>query len=149
MTDKIKKEKEYVQEHSAGGIVYKMDEGMIKIAIVYREYHTDWTLPKGHLEGDETAEQAAVREVSEETGLIAEPIVHVGYNDYKFRDRKKGIYIQKRVDYFLMKMIRDEGRFQKEEVDEVAWLPFVEAIRKLTFKRDKDLVKQAVARIQL
>jgi len=139
----------YHLEHSAGGIVYRLHEGQIEVAIAYRTYHHDWTLPKGHLEDDETIEQAALREVEEETGMICEIVSHVGSSTYRFRERKQKKNIEKRVDYFLMKLIKDKGQIQLEEVDKVEWFPFLQAIKKLTFKPDQDLVKQAVAKIQV
>lgn len=139
----------YFLEHSAGGIVYRVHGGQIEIAIAYRTYHHDWTLPKGHLEDEETEEQAALREVEEETGLVCEIIAHVGFSTYRFRDRKNKKIIEKRVDYFLMKLTRDKGQIQHEEVDKVEWFPYIEAINKLSFKRDQDLVKHAVTKIDV
>ncbi|HNT30249.1 MAG TPA: NUDIX hydrolase [bacterium] len=135
-----------VKEHSAGGIVYQQQDGMIQVAIIYREYHHDWTLPKGHLEEGETAEQAALREVNEEAGLICEIIAHIGHSVYRFRNKHKQL-IEKRVDYYLMKLLKDEQRIQLEEIDTVIWLPFMEAVKKLSFKRDRELVQRAVAQI--
>ncbi len=134
-------------EHSAGGIVYKLESSQIQIAIIYRTYHHDWTLPKGHLEKNETEAEAALREVREESGLTCEIVSHIGHSVYRFRDKQKQL-IEKRVDYFLMKLLEDHHEIQLEEVDEVRWFPFMEAIGKLTFPHDKDLVKQAVAKIR-
>ncbi|OIP97795.1 hypothetical protein AUK40_02550 [Candidatus Wirthbacteria bacterium CG2_30_54_11] len=150
MTEKkatVKGKPEVSLEHSAGGIVYKRAGDLILIAITYRDYHKDWTLPKGHLEEGETAEQAALREVREETGIIARIVTHIGSSTYRFRDKKAKKLIEKLVDYFLMEMVEDSGVIQLEEIDEVAWLPFIEAIHRLSFPRDRDLVQQAVARI--
>lgn len=135
------------REHSAGGIVYKLEDGLIQIAIAYREYHHDWTLPKGHLEPGETSQEAALREVEEEVGLIGRIEHLVGHNVYRFRNKDKQL-IEKKVDYYLMSLERDKRKIQVEEIDQVKWLPFLDAIKKLTFKADKDLVKQAVSMIR-
>lgn len=135
------------QEHSAGGIVYKIDNDGIKIAVIYREFHQDWTLPKGHLEEGESPEQAAIREVKEEVGLDTNIIKHIGYSIYRFTDRKKQELIQKKVDYFLMELVKDNNQIQESEVDKLEWLPFMKAIDRLSFNRDQDLVKQCIAEI--
>jgi 8-oxo-dGTP pyrophosphatase MutT (NUDIX family) len=143
-----KPQTEIIQEHSAGGIVYKMENQQIMIAVIYREYHHDWTLAKGHLEPGETTEQAALREVMEECGLRCELKDYVGYSVFRFRNKHKQL-IEKKVDYYLMKLLEDTHKVQTEEVDEVVWLPFLDAIKQLSFKRDQNLVKQAVGKIKL
>jgi len=137
----------YHPEHSAGGIAYRIFENRLEVAIIYRSYHEDWTLPKGHLEEGETSEQAALREVQEEAGLECELLALVGDSTFRFRERRSKKLIEKKVDYYLMRLLKDHGEVQLEEVDSVHWLPFGEAIRKLTFQRDQDLVKLAIALI--
>lgn len=134
------------QEFSAGGIVFRVDTDGIKIAAIYREFHRDWTLPKGHIEAGETAEQAAVREVKEEIGVDARIIRHIGHSVYNFKNQENQP-IEKRVEYFLMEALSDSTGVQLEEVDKMEWLPFMRAITQLTFSRDQDLVKQSVAEI--
>ena len=97
---------------AAGGVVVR--DGLV--AVVHRPRYDDWSLPKGKLDPGETFEQAALREVEEETGLRARlarelPAVH-----YTVRDRPKV------VRYWLMEVESDPGFEPNDEVDELRWL---------------------------
>ena len=92
-----------VTETSAGGFVLAAD-GSNTVALIGRETRgrrIDWCVPKGHPEGSETLEQAAIREVFEETGIEAEIILKLGSIDYEFTAGRK--VIAKTVHQFLMK----------------------------------------------
>ena len=92
-----------VEETSAGGFVLAAD-GSPRIAVIGRRNRggrIDWCVPKGHLEGDETKEQAAIREISEETGLEATIIESLGSIHYEFSTPTS--IISKTVHHFLMK----------------------------------------------
>ena len=84
--------------------------------------------------------------LEEEVGLVCEIVRLIGHNIYRFRNKDKQL-IEKKVDYYLMKLKQDKNQVQVEEIDIVEWLPFMDAIKKLTFKPDKDLVQQAVSKI--
>ena len=98
-------------------------------------------MPKGHLENGETHEQAAIREVYEETHLVATPIADCGDTHYQFKT-DEGNVIDKSVKYFLMmaqsKKVKTEVFFCYYLV-----LPPDQAIRKLTFPQDKKVLKSA------
>jgi 8-oxo-dGTP pyrophosphatase MutT (NUDIX family) len=92
-----------VEETSAGGFVLAAD-GSPRIAVIGRRNRggrIDWCVPKGHLEGDETKEQAAIREIAEETGLEATIIESLGSIHYEFSTPSS--IISKTVHHFLMK----------------------------------------------
>jgi 8-oxo-dGTP pyrophosphatase MutT (NUDIX family) len=92
-----------VEETSAGGFVLAGD-GSPRIAAIGRRNRggrIDWCVPKGHLEGDETKEQAAIREIAEETGLEATIIESLGSIHYEFATPTS--IISKTVHHFLMK----------------------------------------------
>src|SRR4051812_43606629 len=90
-----------VPEYSAGGVVFKKEGDRYEIVAVNRPRHSDWSLPKGHIEQGETREQAALREVKEETGVDATILEPLGEIVYFFR-KPKGTLIRKSVFYFLM-----------------------------------------------
>jgi 8-oxo-(d)GTP phosphatase len=120
---------------AAGGVVCRpRPDGRIEVAIVHRPVQDDWTLPKGKLNGSETPEQAALREVFEETGLRAQiqrPAGCTAYVDGRGRD--------KTVYYWVMRPV--EGQFKPSaEVDELRWLPVEEAMRELTYPVDRALL---------
>ena len=116
---------------AAGGIV--VDESG-RVAIVHRPRYDDWSLPKGHLETGETAEDAALREVFEETGLSCRIIGPAGETHY--RDRKGRA---KRVRYFSMSVTA--GSFLvNDEVDELRWID-ESGIDELSYGFDADLVR--------
>ena len=116
---------------AAGGIV--VDEAG-RVAIVHRPRYDDWSLPKGHLETGETAEDAALREVFEETGLSCRIIGSAGETQY--RDRKGR---PKRVRYFSMSITA--GSFLvNDEVDELRWID-ESGIDELSYAFDAELVR--------
>lgn len=120
---------------AAGGVVCRpRPDGRIEVAIIHRPVQDDWTLPKGKLNGGETPEQAALREVFEETGLRAQiqrPAGCTAYVDGRGRD--------KTVYYWVMRPV--EGQFKPSaEVDELRWLPVEEAMRELTYPVDRALL---------
>ena len=116
---------------SAGGIVLR--DG--RVLLVHRPTYDDWTLPKGKLEQGESWEDAAVREVREETGLACEVGEEVGrtrYVDHHGRDKE--------VRYF--RMTSDGEPRAQNEVDEVRWVPLGDAAALLTHARDAELLSR-------
>ena len=116
---------------AAGGAVVR--EG--RVAVVHRPKYDDWSLPKGKLDPGESFEDAAVREVEEETGLrceLGKELPATRYRDSKGRPKV--------VRYWRMTPV--EGEFSPtDEVDELRWLEPAEAVRLLTYDRDRELVE--------
>lgn len=105
----------------------------MEVACIYRESRGDWTFPKGKLDDGETFEQAALREVREETGMSCHVVRFVGTTNYTHRKGKPKI-----VAYYLMAV--NEGEFTpNEEVDELVWLPLEQVRTHLTWERDQEL----------
>jgi len=116
---------------AAGGLVVR--DG--RVLLCHRPRYDDWSLPKGKLEPGEAWEDAAVREVEEETGVrvrLGEELEPVHYTDNKGRP--------KTVRYWVMAPAAETPFAANEEVDEIAWLPAPEAIERLTYVHDRDLV---------
>ncbi len=120
-----------VRIEAAGGVIIR--DG--KVAVVHRDRYDDWSLPKGKLDAGESFEEAALREVREETGLECElglELDPVSYVDQKGRP--------KLVRYWLMEVTA--GEFEaNEEVDEMRWLPPAQAAGLLTYPHDRELVE--------
>jgi len=116
---------------AAGGVVCD-EEG--RVAIVYRPKYDDWTFPKGKLEPGESEEEAALREVHEETGLdvdLGRELGYVEYTDPKGRP--------KTVHYWVMNV--NGGEFTpNREVSELRWLPLEEAPAQLSYDRDREIL---------
>jgi ADP-ribose pyrophosphatase YjhB (NUDIX family) len=100
-----------------------------------------WSLPKGHLEGGETAEQAAVREVAEETGIDGTIVGELGTIDFWFI--ADGRRIHKTVHHFLLRAVGGQLSDSDVEVTEVAWVPLPEIADKLAYSDERDLLQAA------
>jgi len=124
---------------AAGGIVMLPDGEERRIALVHRPKYDDWTFPKGKLHDGELDDQAALREVEEETGLrcrLGEPVDSVTYRDRSGR--------AKVVRYW--RMTPDGGAFRpNDEVDELRWVGPDEAMTLLTYGHDRDLLRSVLA----
>jgi 8-oxo-dGTP diphosphatase len=120
---------------AAGGLVID-DDG--RVAVVHRPRYDDWSLPKGKLDPGEDFEQAALREVEEETGIRAELGREVGSTRYE--DRKGR---QKVVRYWVMRPL-EVGQFEpNDETDELRWIDPGDAAELLSYDRDRELVEEA------
>lgn len=100
-----------------------------------------WSLPKGHLEDGETAEQAAVREVREETGIVGEVLAPLGSIDYWFHAEDRRIH--KTVHHFLLQALGGELSDEDVEVTAVAWVPLAEVRAKLAYDGERRLFDTA------
>jgi len=100
-----------------------------------------WSLPKGHLEDGETLEQAAVREVAEETGIHGSIIGSLGIIDFWFV--VEGRRVHKTVHHFLMRAIGGELSDDDVEVTEVAWFPLPDISDQLAYSDERNLLDQA------
>jgi 8-oxo-dGTP diphosphatase len=116
---------------AAGGVVLR--DGLV--ALVHRPRYDDWSLPKGKLDPGESAEQAAVREVEEETGIRARLVRELPSIEY--RDNKDR---PKRVRYWLMEVEHDPGFAPNDETDELRWLSLADAQALLSYERDRDVL---------
>ena len=100
-----------------------------------------WSLPKGHIEDGETVEETAVREVREETGIIARVVRPLGSIDYWFVAERRRIH--KTVHHFLLEADGGELSDEDVEVTEVAWVPLDELDSRLAYTDERKLVRKA------
>jgi len=128
------------REFSAGGIVFN-DKGQVLVTEHSQNHH--WSFPKGLLDHpDQTMEESALREVREEGGVEAEIIGKVGSHKYVYTMDNEKIF--KVVTYFLMKYKSGNIEDHDWEVSEIGWFTPEDALEKLTFTADIELLKKAV-----
>ncbi len=137
-----------VDETSAGGLIVDVVDGRAVAAVIARRNRAgrlEWCLPKGHLEGEETAAEAAVREIAEETGIIGIVLRHLATIDYWFAgfDRR----VHKVVHHYLLSAIGGELSIENDpdrEAQAAAWVPLDELHERLAYPNERRIV--AVAR---
>jgi 8-oxo-dGTP pyrophosphatase MutT (NUDIX family) len=132
------------KDFSAGGVVVR--EGKV-IVIVPRRRGAQGDkvlgLPKGHLDGEETEVEAAVREVREEAGVVAEPVERLGEISYTYEHR--GQPIDKRVVFYLLEY-RSGELAHDHEIEQVRWMSLEDAARSLTYEGEREMVQRALSR---
>ena len=135
-----------VDEVSAGGLV--IDTTGTMGLLIGRYDHKDasgkrvlWSLPKGHIEEGETPEQAAIREVAEETGITSSITKSLGVIDFWFMAGGKRIH--KTVHHFMFTEVGGTLLAQESEVDEVSWFPLAEIVDRLAYPDEKKLIAKS------
>jgi 8-oxo-dGTP pyrophosphatase MutT (NUDIX family) len=136
-----------VHETSAGGLVIDGIDGpkdgqvAALIGRLDRRGRMLWSLPKGHIELGETAEQTAIREVAEETGIEGSVLAALGSIDYWFVT--EGRRVHKTVHHYLLRFLGGELSDEDVEVSEVAWVPLRELPSRLAYADERRLAQVA------
>jgi 8-oxo-dGTP pyrophosphatase MutT (NUDIX family) len=137
-------------EVSAGGVVYRRDDDddAIDLALAARRTRRGqlaWGLAKGAIESGESDEQAAVREVLEETGLEAE--VEADLGDIRYFYVWEGVRVRKRVRFFLMRATGGDVANHDTEMEDVRWFPLPTAIKRAAYKGEREVIERAAKRL--
>ncbi len=109
------------------------------VLLVHRPEYDDWSFPKGKLDAGETIEQAALREVKEETGLDCRIIQSLSPIRYSYRNRS-GRIRQKIVHYFLMEPVAGRIAVNIHEIDAAQWYKASDALVRLSYEYDRKLL---------
>lgn len=132
-----------MEETSAGGLVVDRSGGLLHAALIARRDRRGrllWSLPKGHVEPGESAEEAAAREVLEETGISGEVLAPLGTINFWFT--ADGVRIHKTVHHYLLASRGGELSDLDVEVDEVAWVPLDEVSARLAYRDERALLER-------
>lgn len=138
-----------VEETSAGGLVVDPSQQLPHAAVIARRNRAgrlEWCLPKGHLEGLETPEQAAVREIAEETGIRGRIVSGLGTIDYWFTGDDRRVH--KVVHHFLLEATGGELTVEDDpdgEAEDVAWVRVVDLAERLAYPNERRLAITACA----
>ena len=130
-----------VEEISAGGLVLDQSGPILRAALIARHDRRGrliWSLPKGHVELGETVQEAAIREVREETGIDSTVLAPLGTIDFWFMAEDKRIH--KTVHHFILNAHGGELSDEDREVIEVAWIPLDEVAAKLAYRDERKLM---------
>jgi 8-oxo-dGTP pyrophosphatase MutT (NUDIX family) len=132
-----------VEETSAGGLVVDGANGEARAALIGRldrRGRLRWSLPKGHVEAGETNEDAAIREVAEETGITGRVVAPLGTIDFWFV--ADGRRVHKTVHHFLLLASGGELSDEDIEVEQVEWVPLAQLADRLAYDDERRLIEQ-------
>lgn len=135
-----------VREISSGGIVYRRTKGATEVALI--QVRDRWCLPKGQVEEGEGLKETALREVREETGLEGRVVDKLGDITYWFSNKTKegeSVKIFKRVYFYLIRYLKGDVREHDREVEEACWVPIYEAVKRLTYASERQMMRKALA----
>jgi 8-oxo-dGTP diphosphatase len=139
-------EAEDAVELSAGGAVVR-ERDVIVVVPVKRDAQRRrvLVLPKGHLDHGEDDEAAAIREVAEETGVVAELIDKLGDVEYTYE--RRGRRRNKRVAFYLFEYRSGSLEDHDHEIEDARWMPLERAARELTYPGEREIVRRALSRL--
>jgi 8-oxo-dGTP pyrophosphatase MutT (NUDIX family) len=135
-------------EVSAGGVVFRRN-GQVEVALASRRTKRGalaWGLPKGLVEPGEQPEEAALREVREETGLEAR--IERSLGDVNYWYVWEGERVKKKVTFFLMEATGGDLSLHDHEMEEVKWFPLRQALRTATYKSEQDVLRRAAEALE-
>lgn len=138
-----------MSEVSAGGLVVDRRSSVpagVLIGRLDRRGRLLWSLPKGHVEAGESTEQAAIREVHEETGIRGRVLAKLGVIDFWFV--AEGTRVHKTVHHFLLEAESGELSDEDVEVDEVAWFPLGDLSAKLAYETERKLLPAVTEQLE-
>ncbi len=127
---------------SAGGLLVREEHGTKQVLLVAATDNT-WVLPKGHIDRGETPEQAAVREVLEETGFVAEILDYLGEIVRGTRKANGSIKDVRTIKIFRMNILGTDDTVIPEET--FAWVPYDEALPLMRYDEDRAFLQQQAA----
>jgi 8-oxo-dGTP pyrophosphatase MutT (NUDIX family) len=132
-----------IREFSAGGVCVRRMRGRDYVAAVRVKGGTVLALPKGHIDGGESAAQAAEREVREEAGVSGELVEKLG--DVRYWYSRDGDRVLKIVTFFLFRYLSGSVADHDHEVDSAEWVPLADAPRLLAYRGEREMAEAAVS----
>ncbi len=130
------------EEHSAGGVVFRVDAGQ-PLFLLIRDSYQNWGFPKGHIEQGEQPDQAARREVAEETGL-SELVIRGNIETIDWYFRFRGQLIHKSCQFFLMESLEATTSPQRNEgITACRWIAFDEADSLISYANAREVLRRA------
>ncbi len=124
-------------EKSCGAVIWREQESLPHVLVLQHQNGGHWAFPKGHVEGKETEEQTALREIMEETGLKVK--LDPGFRRVVTFSPKPGV--MKDVVYFAAQPIGGKLRRQEEEVVDLRWLTLGQALKLVTYETDRAVLR--------
>lgn len=139
---------EIVREPTAGGIVFRRDKDNLVEILLIQDAKDRWTIPKGHIEEGETAQQTAKREIGEEAGLTnTEVISWLGKIHFRYRRVDKLVLMTTQI--YLVKALGDTNAIQKEEwMNGIQWFSFHDALDAIEYEDIGKLMLMAMKKIR-
>ena len=137
------------REVSAGGVVYRREGDDIELLLAARRTRRGdlaWGLAKGGIEPDESIEDAAVREVREETGIDA--VIEASLGETRYFYVWDDVRVRKVVHFFLMRAVGGDTEDHDDEMEEVRWFPLARALKRAAYKGEREVLARAAERLR-
>jgi 8-oxo-dGTP pyrophosphatase MutT (NUDIX family) len=133
------------EQVSAGGVAFRRRGREVEVALISVGEEGRWQLPKGLVARGESPEEAALREVREETGLTCETVAPLETVEYWYFSKggRSRVRFHKRVHFFLMRYKRGDVSDHDAEVNEARWVKIEEAAERLAFKSERKVLERA------
>jgi len=132
-------------QFSAGGVAFRKKAGRVEVALISVGESNRWQLPKGLVDKGESTENAALREVREETGIDAVMIERIDKVEYWYVSKDQGspVRYHKFVYFYLLRYSSGDVLDHDQEVNEARWFDIDDAINKLAFDNEKKIMEKA------